>query len=101
MAYSMMITDADRDYLDQLPLSPTARGRVEDFIDYAIANVTDAFRNDPGNRPRTNAPYFQVDFFILDTWGDGCYHKITFIVSDEHATAGVLAIVYVDHVDHV
>ena len=97
MAYLGNISDRDQAYLDGLPLSDTAKRRVDDFIDYAIVNVDDSFRNDPANLPSSNAHFFQVDFLILDSSGDGRYHNITFVVSDEHAAAGTLLIVFVEH----
>jgi hypothetical protein len=97
LAYLVNISDSDQAYLEGLSLSDTAKGRLDDFIDYAIANVDDFFRNDPANRPSPNSPFFQVDFLILDSWGDGLYHKITFVVSEEHAALGVLLIIFVDH----
>lgn len=97
MAYHVHIEDRDQAYLDGLSLSDEAKGRLDDFIDYAIANVDDSFRNDPANRPFPNAPIFQLNFLFLDIWGDRRLHKITFHVSDEHAAVGVLLIVFVDH----
>ncbi len=97
MSYFVHISDRDQAYLDGLPLSDTAKERVDDFIDYAIANVNDSFRNDSANRPYPNDHFFQVEFLLLDSWGDGSYHRITFVISDEHAAAGVLLIVFVDH----
>lgn len=60
MAYLVNISDSDQAYLDGLPLSETANGRVDDFIDYAVANVDDSFRNDPANRPSPNSHFFQA-----------------------------------------
>lgn len=97
MAYHIHIEDRDQAYLDGLSLSDEAKGRLDDFIDYAIANVADSFRNDPANRPFLNSAVFQLDFFILDFWGDRGFHKVTFLVSDERAAVGVLLIVFVDH----
>lgn len=91
------LEDRDQAYLEGLSLSDEAKGRLDDFISYAIANVDDSVRNDPANRPFPNASIFQLAFLILDGWGDGRYHKITFVISDEHAAVGVLLIVFVDH----
>ena len=44
MAYLIHLSDADRDYLQHVPMSETAKGKVTDFIAYGIANVDDAFR---------------------------------------------------------
>jgi hypothetical protein len=97
LAYFVHIEDRDQAYLDGLSLSDEAKGRLDDFINYAIANVDDSFRSDPANRPFPNASMFQIDFLIHDSWGDGRFHKISFYVSDEHAAIGVLLIVFVDH----
>lgn len=97
MAYYVHIEDGDHAYLDGLSLSDEAKGRLDDFIDYAIAKVDDSFRNDPANRPFPNASIFQLDFLILDSWGDSRIHKISFYVSDEHAAVGILLVVFVDH----
>ena len=97
MAYFVHLTDADRAYLDSLPLSDTAKARVEDFIDYAIANVDDEFRNDPANRTQPDTRYFFREYFLFDKWGDRRYHRLFFVVNDQHAAAGVLLIVFVDH----
>lgn len=97
MAYLVHFDEREQAYLDFLPLSAEAKGRLDEFIDYAIANVMDSFRNDPANRPRPDSHFFQIEFFIRDIWGDGLYHKVTFVVSEEHAAAGVLLVVFVDH----
>jgi hypothetical protein len=97
LPYFVHITDADRAYLASLPLSETAKERVEDFIEYAIAQVDDAFRNDPANRTQPHTGYFKRDLILLDVWGDGKCHRIEFIVNDEHVTVGVLIVAYVDH----
>ena len=97
MAYFVHITDADRAYLAGLPLSDTAKERLEDFIDYAIAQVPDAFRNDPANRTQPNPGYFHRDLLLLDVWGDRQYHRIDFVVDDKPAPFGILVVVYVDH----
>jgi hypothetical protein len=39
MAYKVHITDADRDYLNNLPLSEGAKQKVEDLIEYGIAQL--------------------------------------------------------------
>jgi hypothetical protein len=97
LPYFVHITDADRAYLAGLPLSDTAKEAVGDFIDYAIARVDDAFRNDPANRTQPDARYFHRDLLLRDKWGDGQFHRVDFFVNDQHAANGVLIIVYVDH----
>ncbi len=96
MSYHLHISNADRAYLDSLPLSEEAKERVEDFIDYAILSVDDAFRNDPTNRLGPGSPYFQRQLILLDFWGDGQGHAINFVVNDESAAFGVLILVYVE-----
>ena len=97
MPYFVHISDVDKTYLTGLPLSDRAKESVEDFIEYAIAQVPDAFRNDPANRLQPNTRYFHRDLLLLDVWGDRQYHRIDFVVNDEHASFGVLIVVYVDH----
>lgn len=97
MSFYVHIEDRDQAYLDGLSLSEEAKRRLDDFIDYAIANVDDSFRNNPASRPFPNVSIFQLDFLILDSWGDERIHKITFYVSDQHAAVGLLVIVFVDH----
>ncbi len=97
MPYLVHITDSDRNYLNALPLSDTAKEKVDDFIDYAIAQVEDAFRNDPLNRTQPNMHYFKTQLILFDTWGDRRFHRLDFFVNDENAPFGVLLIVYVDH----
>jgi hypothetical protein len=63
LPFLVHITDADRAYLAGLPLSDTARERVEDFIDYAIAGVDDAFRNDC--TPTSSDRALEVTPFLL------------------------------------
>jgi hypothetical protein len=94
--YDLQITDRDQAYLDNLPLSDKGRDKLSDFVDYAIAQVHDDFRNDPANRPAPG--HFQRDFLILDTdpSGNATVHKINFIVKDDTAGVGVLTIVYVE-----
>src|SRR5437868_544503 len=83
VAYLIHLSDADRDYLQHVPMSETAKGKVTDFIAYGIANVDDAFRKDPANRPWPDAPYFQRDLLLLDVDGDQLLHRVNFIVRDE------------------
>jgi hypothetical protein len=93
LSYHVHTTDANRDYLDNLPLSDDAKGRVRDFVRYGIADVTDAVRNDPANRPYPGDPFFERRLLLLDLAGDGLVHGLRFVVSDEHAAVGVLVIV--------
>ena len=97
MAYIVHISEVDRAYLASLPLSERAKARVDDFIEYAIAQVEDAVRNDPANRIQPDAHYFHRDLLLLDFWGDRQLHRIDFVVNDENAPIGVLIVVYVDH----
>jgi hypothetical protein len=97
LAFVVQLTDADRAYLAGLPLSDRAKAQVEDFIDYAIAQVDDAFRQDPANRTQPNPDYFQTHLLLFDAWGDRCFHRLDFVVNDVNASYGVLLVVYVDH----
>jgi hypothetical protein len=51
VAYAVHIVDADRAYLDGLPLTARAQAKVADFIDYGIAQVEDHYRKDPAGAP--------------------------------------------------
>jgi hypothetical protein len=97
LPYWVHISDHDQAFLAGLPLSDTAKGRVEDFIDYAIANVDDSFRHDPANRTQPDPRYFQTQLLLFDQWGDQRFHRLDFFVNDDHAHQGVLIIVYVEH----
>ena len=97
MSFLVHISDADRAYLDSLPLSAEAKERVDKFIVDSIANVSDQFRLDPQNRLGPGAPYFHIQYLILDVWGDRKIHGIDFHVNDQAAASGVLLIVFVDH----
>ncbi len=97
MAYFVHIEDRDQSYLDGVPLSDEAKRRLDDFVDYGIANAADSFRNDPANRPFPNDAIFRLDFLILDRWGDNRLHKLTFFVNDDRAAVGVLLVVFVDY----
>jgi hypothetical protein len=97
LPYFVHITEDDRAYLAALPLSDTAKERVEDFIEYAIAQVDDAIRNDSANRTQPNTRYFQRQLVLFDKWGDRRFHRLDFFVNDESAAQGVLIVVYVDH----
>jgi hypothetical protein len=99
LAYFLHINDPDQVYLDNLPISAPAKERLEDFIEYGIKNVNDAFRKNPMNRPQLNGPFFKTDFLLLDEDGDGHYHHVLFVIDDQNANFGVLVLVYVDHRD--
>jgi hypothetical protein len=99
LAYDLHICDRDRLYLDRLPLSDKGKEKVQDFIEYAIAQVEDDFRNDAANRPRPGGPYFQRELLLLDVDASGnkSYHKFLFVVNDEKAGFGVLILAWIDH----
>jgi hypothetical protein len=97
LPYQLDIPDAERAYLDNLPLSPEAKERVNRFVDQFIADVPDEFRLAPENRPNPNSPYFVLQYLISDRWGDGRIHRLDFHIRDDKAPFGVLFIVFVDH----
>jgi hypothetical protein len=99
LAFDIQITDTDQAYLDGLPLSPQAQRSVQDFLQHELANIKDEWRADPSRRPYPGTSLFVLDFCLLDYWGDERWHQIQFVVDDSRAEMGVLAIVYVDHVD--
>jgi hypothetical protein len=98
MSYHLHIPDAVQVYLDNLPMSDEAKRRLERFLDYGIARIDDADRNDPANRPGPpGSPYFVRDLVLLNRWGDGRCHKIDCHVNDANAQHGVLVLTFVDH----
>jgi hypothetical protein len=97
LAFHVHISDADRAYLDNLPLSDRAKERVEDFIDYAIANIDDASRADPANRVAPGHACFTRRLLLWDFWGDRRCHVIDFVVDDANSPFGVLLVVFVEH----
>jgi hypothetical protein len=97
LPYQVDIPDAERAYLDGLPLSDEAKERINRFIEQVIADIPDAFRLSPENRLGPDSPYFLVRHLILDRWGDGQMHTLDFHVRDDTARFGVLLIVFVDH----
>jgi hypothetical protein len=97
LPYNVDISDAERAYLANLPLSAKAKDRLRLFIVTFLENVPDPFRLDPLNRPAAGKPYFLVQHIIRDIWGDGRLHLVDFYVRDDGAPFGVLLIVYIDH----
>jgi hypothetical protein len=96
LPFQLHISDAEQAYLDGLPLSPEAKERLRRFIDQTIADIPDAFRLDPENRPKADSPYFLVQHLLLDRWGDGGIHRIDFHIRDDKAEYGVLLVVFID-----
>jgi hypothetical protein len=95
LSYIVHISDADRAYLDALPFSEAGKQAIKDCIGYAIANVDDAFRNDPDNRLAPGAPYYVVQLILPDK--AGITRVVRFIVNDSGASYGALVLVYVDY----
>jgi hypothetical protein len=99
LPFQLHISAADKAYLDNLPLSPQAKARVKDFIDYGLVYIAADFRTDPANRPDPSKPFFVRDFLLVDFWGDDRWHRIEFTVDDSKSSDGKLVVVYVDHTD--
>jgi hypothetical protein len=76
VSYHLKIADREKQYLDNLPLSPEASARIKLFVEEFIADVPDVFRNDPENRPDPNKQCFCVRHIIRDRWGDGKLHTV-------------------------
>jgi hypothetical protein len=89
--------DGERAYLDDLPLSPQAKERIDRFVEEFIAEIPDEFRLNAENRLSPDSPYFRVQYIILDRWGDGRAHAIDFYVRDDMAKFGALLMVFIDH----
>ena len=95
MSYDVYIRQPrETTYLKDLPLSSTAKSKVDDFILSFIANISDAYR--AANR-RPPGSYFFVQCILLDQWGDGSQHVIDFTIQDDAASDGWLLVVYVEH----
>jgi hypothetical protein len=99
LAFALHLAGANQAYLDNLPLSPNAKARLRDFMQYGLADVKDDFRTDPANRPYPNKPLFVRDFFIIDGWGDDHWHRIEFTIDDSQISQGKLIVVFIDHTD--
>lgn len=97
MAFHLDIPDAEREYLDKLPLSPQAREAVKQFVEQTIANISDTFRLDPENRPDPSKPCFRITHLVWDLWGDRRVHTIDFYLKDADARYGVLLLAFTDH----
>ncbi|HZY89928.1 MAG TPA: hypothetical protein VFE78_34215 [Gemmataceae bacterium] len=97
MSYQVDVPDAERAYLDGLPLSPEAKQRVNRFIEQVLADIPDTFRLNHENRLGPGSPYFLARYLLLDRWGDGHMHTLDFHVRDDMAKFGVLLIVFIDH----
>jgi hypothetical protein len=95
--FQIDLPDAERAYLDGLPLSPEAKERINAFVVEFVANVSDDFRLDPENRPLPDSPYFLAQYLILDRWGDGRIHRLDFHIRDDKVQFGVLLVVFIDH----
>jgi hypothetical protein len=99
VAYHVEIPKSAEAYLAGLSISNEARRRIEDFLFQIVGNVSDDYRNDPANRPLNpsgSRPYFKMQFVYKDAWGDNRSHQLDAFVSDAHAAASILRIVYLD-----
>jgi hypothetical protein len=97
LPFHIHLPDSEQAYLDNLPLSATAKERLNQFIGDFIANVSDEFRADPINRRGPNPHYFVVQHVLLDVWGDNAVHTVDFHIQDDRAEFGVLLIGFIDH----
>jgi len=97
LSFQVDIPDAERAFLDALPLSAEAKQRIDRFVEEFIADVAEDFRLNPENRLGPDSPYFHVQHIIQDRWGDGRLHSIDFHIRDDKAEFGVLLIVFIDH----
>lgn len=96
MSYLIYLDDADRAYLDGLPLSTAARGRLEQFLLTDLGHLPDSFRNEPANRPQPGQPIFLVRHHFPDPEGDGRHHSLDIYLSDKDAAMGVWKIVFLE-----
>ena len=92
MSYDLDVPGHELEYWESLPLSSTAKLRIQEFI----AGIPDKFRLDPLNRPKHNTPYFKIEYLFLDSQGDRRTHRIDFYIRDDKAEFGVLYIAYME-----
>jgi hypothetical protein len=93
LPYYVQIAREHLEFLDSLP--HTSAGKMADVLDDVgsyLASATDHFRNE--RRLKPGSPIFRFDFIFQD---DGHLHQLFFYVNDFYAAAGVLVVVFVDH----
>jgi hypothetical protein len=91
--YDLDAPEHELEYWENLPLSSTAKQRVQEFI----ADISDEFRLRSENRLGPGSPYFKIEYVIRDVWGDHRLHRIDFHIRDDKAEFGVLSIAYIEH----
>ncbi len=93
MRYSLEFRESVRDYLRQLPLSRTARVKLNTRLIALTAEVPDSFRSDPENRPEPTSRFYHFTYLFRDA-NRSC--TLYVVVDDSSAAYGVMSIVYVD-----
>jgi hypothetical protein len=91
--YRLELRESVREYLRNLPLSRAGRVCVNAALIEMAAEVPDAFRSDPANRPGPSSPYYFFTHIFMD---DGRFRTLFVVVDDSTAAYGVLRIVYAD-----
>ncbi|HYT95258.1 MAG TPA: hypothetical protein VEL76_41455 [Gemmataceae bacterium] len=93
MRYGLEYADSVRDYLRNLSLSRSGRLCICTALIEMAAEVPDAFRLDPANRPDPASPFYHFTQICLDS---GRFRTLYVVVDDTTAAYGVLRIVYAD-----
>ena len=96
MRYSLLLTDAVRDYLFRIPLSREGRVRVFSALHTELCARADSHIGDVGLRLAPGSDCFWFNYLLRDTHGDGRFHHLRFLVSDAAAVYGLLRVVYVE-----
>ena len=93
MRYKLDIRPREKEYLRLVDVL-TREGRNRLFAGLnGVAEVSDAFRADPLNRPNADSPFFFYTYLFQDGDRVRC---LTLAVDDSAAVYGVLSIDYVD-----
>ncbi len=96
MAFTIQIADAVEAYVrDFEGLSEVARQGIVANLLARLGEDGDHYRSDPSLRVDRESFYFWFHLRLLDA-ATGQVHRFRFLVSDEHAVFGILAVVYAD-----
>lgn len=93
MRYTLEFRESIRDYLRNLPLTREGRVRLHTNLIALTAEVPDAFRADPANRPGPSSPFYHFTYHFRD---GSRWWKLFVVVDDSAAAYGVLRVVYAD-----
>jgi hypothetical protein len=96
MAYLIQIADPVEAFISGYEgLSDSAREKLIRSFDVNLGEFGDTFRQDPSLRLAPESFLFRYEYLFLDE-ETGRVQLFRFIVSDEHAVHGILAVVFVE-----